>query len=371
MSQAKVTHCFFLCFSLMLLLCSCSQKPVNVSNNSKVVFDKNKSYSKVKKLVDTNKNKDSNSIVKKAKQEEQHVEIAAGDNVYKLSRQYQVPIRDIIQTNSLTPPYNLKVGDKVTIPAASYHEVKQGDTLRSIAALYGMDPKNLAELNEIEAPYKIVIGDKVRITKLTVVATKNQTSSDTNAKTVEKKDTDKKDSKVEVAAKTDDKTNPKTSVETTIAAATTKNEVPSSIKEEETKSTEKNNEKYSSISRRFGWPIIGKILSEFGPKQGGLYNDGINISAKEGAEVKAAQDGNVAYVGNELKGYGNLVIIKHESGWLTAYAHLGKTFVKRGQAVKKSEKIGAVGATGNVTAPQLYFSLRKGRDAVNPKSYLR
>jgi murein DD-endopeptidase MepM/ murein hydrolase activator NlpD len=79
----------------------------------------------------------------------------------------------------------------------------------------------------------------------------------------------------------------------------------------------------------------------------------------------------VAYVGNELKGYGNLLIIKHSGGWITAYAHLSKTAVKRGQKVNKLDTIAEVGSTGNVSSPQLYFGLRKGRDAVNPENYLR
>lgn len=122
---------------------------------------------------------------------------------------------------------------------------------------------------------------------------------------------------------------------------------------------------------KFSWPVNGQVVSKFGPKSGGLYNDGIKIKAKEGTEVKASEDGVIAYVGNELKGYGNLVIVKHGSGWITAYAHLKNWEVKRGEKVKKGQKIGAVGATGNVDSPQLYFGLRKGRDAVNPENYLK
>ena len=79
----------------------------------------------------------------------------------------------------------------------------------------------------------------------------------------------------------------------------------------------------------------------------------------------------MAYVGNELKGYGNLIIIKHSGGWITAYAHLNSFDVKRGQKVAQSAQIGTVGITGNVSEAQLYFSLRKGRDALNPQNYLK
>ncbi len=95
----------------------------------------------------------------------------------------------------------------------------------------------------------------------------------------------------------------------------------------------KNSKKITNIfaksSSKFSWPLDGQVVSSFGPKKGGLYNDGINIKAANNQIVKASQDGVVAYVGNELKGYGNLIIIKHSGGWITAYAHLLNTNVKR------------------------------------------
>ncbi len=127
----------------------------------------------------------------------------------------------------------------------------------------------------------------------------------------------------------------------------------------------------SSKENRFSWPVKGEIISEFGPKKGGLYNDGINIKTVLKQEVVSCEDGVVAYVGNELKGYGNLVIIKHSGGWISAYGHLNQGTVLRGEKVKKGQKIALAGATGNVNSPQLYFGLRKGRDAVNPAFYLK
>jgi murein DD-endopeptidase MepM/ murein hydrolase activator NlpD len=120
----------------------------------------------------------------------------------------------------------------------------------------------------------------------------------------------------------------------------------------------------------FIWPIKGEVISQFGPKQGGLYNDGINIKANQGSIIKTSDAGVVAYVGNELKSYGNLIIIKHKNGWISAYAHLSKILVQNGQKIQPETTIGEVGKSGNVKFPQLYFSLRKGRDAVNPENYL-
>ena len=116
-------------------------------------------------------------------------------------------------------------------------------------------------------------------------------------------------------------------------------------------------------------PLNGNIIKKFGPGKNGTHNDGINIAAPLGTEVKAAADGKIVYVGNELRGYGNLIIIKHSSNILTAYAHSNEVIVAKNQTVKKGEKIATVGATGNVSSPQLHFGVRQGRKAVDPVSY--
>lgn len=120
----------------------------------------------------------------------------------------------------------------------------------------------------------------------------------------------------------------------------------------------------------FTWPTKGKVISKFGAKDGGVYNDGINISAKEGALVMAADSGTVVYAGNELKGYGNLILIKHSNGYVTAYAHNSDLFVEKDDVVEKGQKIALVGATGYVSRPQLHFSIRKGLEAIDPQAYL-
>lgn len=121
---------------------------------------------------------------------------------------------------------------------------------------------------------------------------------------------------------------------------------------------------------RFQWPVHGTVLSGYGPKEGGLHNDGINIGAPAGTPVVAAEDGVVAYAGNELRGFGNLVLIRHADGWVTAYAHLEKTQVEKGTKVSRGQRIGSVGATGNVTSPQLHFEVRRGSKVVDPMGFL-
>lgn len=120
----------------------------------------------------------------------------------------------------------------------------------------------------------------------------------------------------------------------------------------------------------FIWPIRGKIVSTFGNKQNGVFNDGINISAPEGKEIKVVADGEVVYAGNELEGYGNMLIVRHNNGWMSAYAHTQKMLVGLGSLVSQGQSIALVGKTGDVRTAQLHFGLRKDKQAVNPMDFL-
>ncbi len=122
--------------------------------------------------------------------------------------------------------------------------------------------------------------------------------------------------------------------------------------------------------RGFLWPLRGQIVSEFGPKAGGLTNDGINIAAPRGTPIRAAENGVVSYVGNELKGFGNLVILRHADGWTTTYGHAEEILVERGAEIRRGQIIARVGRTGNVATPQLHFEIRRGARPVNPRGLL-
>ena len=114
----------------------------------------------------------------------------------------------------------------------------------------------------------------------------------------------------------------------------------------------------------------GRVLAGYGVTPSGSHNDGINIAAPRGAAVSAVDAGTVAYAGNELRGYGNLVLVKHANGWITAYAHCEELLVKRGDTVSRGQEIAKVGATGGVSEPQLHFELRRGKHAVDPREFL-
>ena len=121
---------------------------------------------------------------------------------------------------------------------------------------------------------------------------------------------------------------------------------------------------------KFRWPANGRIIAGYGLTTNGQQNDGINIALPENTPVKAAEDGVVAYAGNELKGYGNLILVRHPNGYVTAYAHAKELLVKRGDQVKRGQVIARSGQTGNVNAPQLHFEIRKGVSPLDPRRFL-
>jgi biotin carboxyl carrier protein len=121
-----------------------------------------------------------------------------------------------------------------------------------------------------------------------------------------------------------------------------------------------------SGASEFRWPARGRVISGFGS----AGNEGINIAVPEGTPVKAAESGTVAYAGSEVKGYGNLVLIRHDNGFVSAYAHNGEITVKRGDKVKRGQVVAKSGQSGNVTSPQLHFEIRKGSTPVDPMPFL-
>jgi murein DD-endopeptidase MepM/ murein hydrolase activator NlpD len=129
-------------------------------------------------------------------------------------------------------------------------------------------------------------------------------------------------------------------------------------------------EEAASSQPSFRWPVKGRIITAFGAKANGGQNDGINLAVPEGTPIKAADDGVVAYAGSELKGYGNLVLIRHANGYVSAYANASELLVKRGDTIKRGQVIAHAGQTGNVTSPQLHFEIRKGSTPVDPTKYL-
>jgi len=255
------------------------------------------------------------------------------DTLFSISKRSRTPLRSIIDRNHLRAPYKIKVGQLLFIPAAPVHVVRRGDTLYSVSRKHGVDMNTLANLNNVKQPYTLSLGQKLFLPGAVGVGED------------EVKKTDKSRSSTLQPEKKPQK---RVSKKSPIVLPKT-----------------------PSRSGRFLWPVKGKVISNFGSSGGGRHNDGINIKASKGTIVKATENGVVAYAGNEIKGFGNLLLIKHSDGWVSAYAHTDKITVKRGQTVKKGQEIARVGSTGNVKDAQLHFELRKGTKAVNPREYLK
>ena len=261
--------------------------------------------------------------------------VSKGDTLYSLSKRYDIQMRDLIEANNLVPPYTLRIGQVLRVPTSNYHVVERGDTLYSISRRYGVDVNTLAANNGLYSPYTLIVGQRIAING------KNSGSSYSQQQ-----------KPVVVANSTSAQKQVQTTAATQKASATTAQV-----------------SKYRKT--KFAWPVKGEIVSKYGAIGKGRANDGINIKTAKGTAVKAADGGTVAYAGNELKGFGNLILVKHSDGWITAYAHNDKLLVKKGQQVMKGEKIATVGTTGGVNVPQLHFEIRAGKNPVNPQLYLQ
>lgn len=262
------------------------------------------------------------------------VTVDKGDTLYSISKRYDIPLRDLIDANGLRPPYTLKVGQVLRLPATSYHIVSRGDTLYAISRQYDVSVDDLKKINGLTYPYTLAIGQKIMLQGSPASTAKVASSSKHSYRQTARNSTQNKT---------------------------------------QTKYTPRKQKSYPVAKTRktkFMWPVQGTIVSKFGTIGKGRANDGINIKAAKGSAVKAADAGTVAYAGNELKGFGNLILVRHNDGWITAYAHNDRLLVKKGQKVRRGEKIATVGETGGVNSPQLHFEIRAGKKAVNPVNYL-
>lgn len=260
--------------------------------------------------------------------------VKRGETLYRISREKNIPIRSLIEANNLQPPYALQAGQRLAIPSGRFHVVQRGDTVYSISRTYGVDMATLTRTNNVPAPYRIKIGQRLQL------------PSKVNTQVASAEESPRG---VPVS---------RPGASTTTTTSTTRPTVKGPLPPPPLPSGD------------FVWPAQGKIISSFGPKENGLHNDGINIAVPSGTPVHAAQSGVVAYAGNELKGYGNLLLVRHANGWMTAYAHNSKLLVKRGDTVSRGQTISLAGNTGSVTSPQVHFEVRKGAKAVDPRTVI-
>ena len=235
-----------------------------------------------------------------------------GDTLASIARKNHISAAELARANGLDPSAKLKLGAKLTVPGA-----KTAAVAAPVAAPVGAAP--------VAGTLQPVAAAPAPATKMAAVAAPVQSARLAQATAnVEEK-------AVEAPAK---------AAETTSALPT------------------------------FRWPVRGKVVTTYGAKTNGKSNDGINLAVPEGTPVKAAEDGVVAYSGNELKGYGNLVLVRHSNGYVTAYAHASELMVKRGDTIKRGQVIAKSGQSGEVASPQLHFEIRKGSSPVDPLQFL-
>jgi murein DD-endopeptidase MepM/ murein hydrolase activator NlpD len=268
------------------------------------------------------------------------VTIQRGQSLSEIAQNYHVPMRVIAEANGLSPPYRIKTGRSLIIPGAAPPHAPEAPV--SVAALSPSRPDAAASAPVVERP-AAAWPEKPTVIDAPLAPRAALSPSPPPVPTV-----------------------PSTAAAAVPPAIPSVPAAPASPPEPPTAA----NLAPPGGSGAFIWPVHGNVLATFGSRSDGTHNDGINIGAARGSTVQAADAGVVAYTGNELRGYGNLILVKHAGGWISAYAHCDQILVKRGEKVSRGEVIARVGSTGNVGEPQLHFELRRGNHPVDPRELL-
>jgi murein DD-endopeptidase MepM/ murein hydrolase activator NlpD len=311
--------------------------------------------------------------------------VGTSDTLDTLARRYNVSSAEILQANGYKGPRALQPGQQLVIPQrhvaaqaqpqapvlaappsrpvaaaapiaapASVHVVNRGDTLMSIAQRNHVPVSDLARANGLDPKTPLKIG-----TKVTVPGARSADASAPAAPVAVAAPV------APVAAAPIKMASAEPVQKVRMASATATPEAAVAAAEQPVKAAEA-----TGALPTFRWPVRGRVITSYGAKTNGKSNDGINVAVPEGTPIKAAEDGVVAYSGNELKGYGNLVLVRHSNGYVTAYAHASELMVKRGETIKRGQTIAKSGQSGEVGSPQLHFEIRKGSSPVDPLQFL-
>ena len=237
-------------------------------------------------------------------------------------------------------------------PVGVTYTVRAGDTLSEIARSYGISERALARDNSIANGNRIFAGQVLRVSHATAVASAEP------------------DRRPRRRWKNAVRPVGRAAVSEARLQAPRRSEMRRTGAADEAQPQPVEQAQIYARSLRFVWPVAGRVIAPFGVDGNGERNDGINIAATLGEPIHAAAAGTVTYVGDALKGYGNLVLIRHEDGYVTAYAHAQSVAVKRDDRVAKGQVIAYAGATGDVSRPQLHFEIRQGVRPIDPKPLL-
>ncbi|PSO16886.1 LysM peptidoglycan-binding domain-containing M23 family metallopeptidase [Bradyrhizobium sp. MOS003] len=319
--------------------------------------------------------------------------VGTSDTLDLLAKRYHVTPQAILAANGYKGPRALSPGQQLIIPhpataaapapalapvaaapamapkpvaavaaPSSMHFVNRGDTLASIARKNHISSAELARANGLDPSAKLKLGTKLTVPGVkTVALAAPVAAAPVGAAPVA-------GTLQPVAAA------PAPATRMAAAAAPVQSarlaQATANVEEKPAAEAPAKAAETTSALPTFRWPVRGKVVTSYGAKTNGKSNDGINLAVPEGTPVKAAEDGVVAYSGNELKGYGNLVLVRHSNGYVTAYAHASELLVKRGDTIKRGQVIAKSGQSGEVASPQLHFEIRKGSSPVDPLQFL-
>ncbi|MHA1536334.1 MAG: LysM peptidoglycan-binding domain-containing M23 family metallopeptidase [Alphaproteobacteria bacterium] len=276
----------------------------------------------------------------------------SGDTVARLAKRAGVSERGIIRLNNLERPYRIAPGQRLLLPTAMVHVVGPGEQVADIAKRYRVAKKWLILLNGLRAPYRLRPGQRLFLPK-----------SDRRAARVRERPVERTATRIRAPQKSRTKT---------IQPVRRKMKRARKLVRLTRKARTRRIGKPPALSGRgFAWPLRGRILRRYGRRGRGYRNDGINIAARAGSIVRAAENGVVVYAGSDVANLGEVLLIKHARGWVTAYAHNDRLLVGRGRVVRRGQAIARVGTTGAVLRPQLHFEIRKGAQPINPLRKLR
>ncbi|MGP9810828.1 peptidoglycan DD-metalloendopeptidase family protein [Rhodopseudomonas sp. NSM] len=313
--------------------------------------------------------------------------VGTSDTLEGLSRRYNVPTADILHANGYKGPRRLQPGQSLVIPSRTaslqapaaappvarpvasapapaaaatpprVHYVNSGDTLMNIARRNNISLSELARANRLDTNTRLKPGMKINVPGSRATAAAAAPAQVAAAPAAAPVAAPPVRMAAAVPADPVQKARLVAPTETPAAAAPAE---ASPVKAAEA----------TGALPSFRWPVRGRVITAYGAKTNGKSNDGINLAVPEGTPIKAAEDGVVAYSGNELKGYGNLVLVRHSNGYVTAYAHASELMVKRGETIKRGQTIAKSGQSGEVGSPQLHFEIRKGSSPVDPLKFL-
>ncbi|HEY2481296.1 MAG TPA: peptidoglycan DD-metalloendopeptidase family protein [Caulobacteraceae bacterium] len=301
-------------------------------------------------------------------------EVQKGDHLDAIARDLNTSRRELIDANRLRKPYGLRPGEHLKVPVAEAYVVAPGDTLGAVAKRFGVGLGELSALNDLPQRGRLTAGmyvalpahyddhgpSRITVTEQAYAAPRPRAvyrAAPTPAyspPTTGGPYVASPEAVAAGAARRAEPTQPSSSPNFAYAR-------PSTVPSEASRPPEApvNATALASLGQgKFIWPVKGDILSKFGASGVGRRNDGVDIAAPTGTEVRATAVGEVVYAGDQVPGFGNLVLIKHAGGWVSAYAHLANVDVHMRENVYQGQQIGAVGVTGGVTQPQLHFEIR-------------